>query len=554
MSTADTSGFADTLFLNGIVLTMDGENAVAEAVAVRGDRILAVGNKDQVAALAGPATRTVDLQGRTLMPGLIDAHGHFPGSGMLKLFNADLRSPPVGTVTDIDGIVSVLQARAAVTDADWVMGRGYDDTLIKEHRHPTRHDLDRVSTERPVFIAHVSGHLGVANTKALELAGLTAATPEPEGGVIRREADGYPDGVLEEPPAMKLVSGLIPEPGLDDSLAAIAEAGAEYAALGVTSAQNSWAEAGLIAALAEAERRGGLPIRITALPSWPLALEIKRGTASFDLPADGKLELGAAKVFADGSIQGYTGYLSKPYHVPFKGDESYRGYPIYPKEKLNQIIAELHREGFQIHIHGNGDAAIDDILDAIDLAQAAHPRDDTRHTIIHAQMSRDDQLDRMAELGVTPSFFTLHTYYWGDRHRDIFMGPERAMRMSPAAGALARGVPFTIHCDTPVVPMTPLLLAWAAVNRISTGGQVIGEAQRISPIQALRAITIDAAWQVFQEGEKGSIEPGKLADLVVLSENPCDVPERIKDIRVIETFVGGRSIYAAGRAAAESAA
>jgi len=175
-------------------------------------------------------------------------------------------------------------------------------------------------------------------------------------------------------------------------------------------------------------------------------------------------------LFADGSIQGYTGYLGEPYHVPFQGDAAYRGYPIFERERLAAIVGELHRAGWQVVIHGNGDAAIDDIIHAYGKAQSESPREDARHVIIHAQMAREDQLDAMADLAITPSFFSLHTYYWGDRHRDIFMGPERAMRISPARSAIERGIRFSIHCDTPVVPMTPLLLAWAAVNRISTGG------------------------------------------------------------------------------------
>jgi predicted amidohydrolase YtcJ len=196
-------------------------------------------------------------------------------------------------------------------------------------------------------------------------------------------------------------------------------------------------------------------------------------------------------------------------------------------------------------IHGNGDGAIDDIIAAFDEAQKKYPNTDPRMILIHAQMARDDQLASMKSLGITPSFFSAHTYYWGDRHRRLFMGPDRAANMSPAASAEAIDFPFTIHLDTPIVPMNPLFSAWTAVNRETRSGFVVGEHQRISVVSALRAMTIDAAWQIFREKDLGSIEPGKLADLVVLASNPLEAPSTLKDIRVEQTFVGGVSIFAA---------
>jgi predicted amidohydrolase YtcJ len=251
------------------------------------------------------------------------------------------------------------------------------------------------------------------------------------------------------------------------------------------------------------------------------------------------------KLIADGSIQGYTGYLSEPYYVPPGDDLEYRGYPRIPRDELIEQVGRFHEAGMQLAVHGNGDASIDDILDAFEEAQRRNPREDTRHIIIHAQMARDDQLQRMAELGVIPSFFSLHTFYWGDRHREIFMGPERAARMSPAASAIRHGVRFTIHCDSPVVPMEPLRLVWSAVNRKTRSGFVVGEAERISPMQALRAVTIDAAYQHFEDADKGSLEPGKLADLVILSRNPLEDPDTIDQIEVVETIVGGKTIFPA---------
>jgi predicted amidohydrolase YtcJ len=255
-----------------------------------------------------------------------------------------------------------------------------------------------------------------------------------------------------------------------------------------------------------------------------------------------KVILGPVKIVADGSIQGYTGYLSEPYHVPFEGDADYRGYPAVPREKLFDIVSQYHGAGMQLAIHGNGDASIDDILDAFEAALAETPAADPRLVVIHAQMARQDQLQRMKALGATPSFFSAHTFYWGDRHRDIFMGPERAANMSPTRWAQDIGLRYSVHLDTPVVPMQPMQLLWSTVNRVSTGGEVIGSAQRVSPMAALRAMTIDAAWQIFQEQRLGSLERGKLADLVILDGDPLTA-EDVRDLRVVETIVGGVSVY-----------
>jgi predicted amidohydrolase YtcJ len=292
-------------------------------------------------------------------------------------------------------------------------------------------------------------------------------------------------------------------------------------------------------------RLGVIPIRLVLWPDEQTSLALLDGRLRFASYDERWVRLGASKLVADGSIQGYTAYLSRPYFVPPNGDASYRGYPRLSREELAARVLRLHAAGRPLAVHGNGDAAIDDVLDAFEAAQRASPRADPRFVLVHAQMAREDQLDRMKALGVIPSFFVLHTYYWGDRHRDIFMGPERAARMSPTQSAVLRGLRFTLHADTPVVPMEPLRIVWAAVNRRSASGAVIGAEQRIEPMQALRAITIDAAVQHFEEAEKGSLEPGKLADLVILDRSPLDDPEQIDRIRVLETIVGGESVYRA---------
>jgi hypothetical protein len=527
---------------------MDARDRTVSAVGTDGDRIAVAGSDDEVRQWAARSgARVVELPGRAVIPGFIDAHGHFPGEGLFAV-RADLRSPPVGEVRALDDVVARLREQAERTaTGEWVVGIGFDDTLVAEQRHLSRADLDRVSTSQPVLAMHVSGHLASVNGAALEVLGYHRDTADPSGGRIRRDpASGEPDGVLEES-ALDPLKPLVLNPGLRGAVAIARAASALYVARGVTTAQDGHATLAHMRGLAWLSRLGVIPLRLVLWPEQPAAEALLRGDASFASWDDRWVRLGAAKLVADGSIQGYTAYLTQPYTVPPGDDPAFRGYPRISKEVLRDTILRLHATGWQVAVHGNGDASIDDILDGFEAAQRAVPRVDARHVIVHAQTARDDQLDRMAALGIVPSFFVLHTYYWGDRHRERFLGPERAARISPTASAGARGIRFTLHADSPVVPMEPLRIVWSAVNRRTTSGEVLGQGERIGVRQALRAVTIDAAWQHFQEDDRGSIEPGKLADLVVLDRSPETDPTTIDRIRVLATVIGGREVYTAAQ-------
>jgi predicted amidohydrolase YtcJ len=535
---------AHQVFINGDVLTMDADNRVVQALSARGDRIEAVGSTQEIMALVSDQTEVVDLRGRTLLPGFIDAHGHFPYSGF-SVLAADVASPPVGDTETITQLLAKVKALADNTEpGEWVIGMGYDDTLLQDMRHPTRAELDAVSTEHPVVISHVSGHLLVANSVALEMVGINTNTPDPEGGVIGRRAGSQePNGLLAET-AGREIGALMQDLGAWQFFQLIKAATFEYAAIGVTTAQSGGVMPNLASMLSMFSKLGVIPLRLVLFPfeheftETLLNGEYDPGRYNTD-----KLTMAAVKIIADGSIQGFTGYLSLPYHTPYHGDEDYRGYPAVPRERLFEQVEALHKAGYQIAIHGNGDQSIEDILDAFEAAQQAHPVLDPRMILIHSQMARKDQIERMKGLGVTPSFFTAHTWYWGDRHRDIFMGPERAAVMSPSKWAQDNGLRFSSHLDTPVTPMLPLQAVWSQVHRITYGGDVLGPEQRISVMDALRAVTIDAAWQVFQEDNRGSLEPGKYADLVVLSGNPLDDPMAMRELVVERTVVGGATIY-----------
>jgi predicted amidohydrolase YtcJ len=532
------------VFINAQVLTVDKQNTIAEAVAVKNDMIVAVGSNKEIQAFIDDDTVVHDLAGKSLVPGFIDAHGHFPGSGFSEL-SAQLASPPVGSVTNFAELKAKVQVFVDKTaPGEWVVGMGYDDTLLAEKQHPTRELLDSISTEHPIYIVHVSGHMGVGNTKAFNMMGITRDTPDPLGGHFIKDKDGELLGLVEETAHMPFVGKLFDLSAMQFK-GMLDSAIQEYASLGVTTAQNGGASKAVYDTMKLAESINYIPFRMVVFPSGQGQKDmLLANNEKFNSDINDRFKGNIVKIIADGSIQGFTGYLSHPYHTPFRGDEEYNGYPSIIKDELTKQVVAFHKAGYQMAIHGNGDGSIDDILYAFEQAQKEYYVADPRLILIHAQMARDDQLLKMKKLGITPSFFSAHTYYWGDRHRDIFMGPERAMRMSPAKSALDIDLPFSIHLDTPVVPMNPIFLMWTAVNRMSTSGAVIGAEQRIGVMQALRATTIDAAYQVFKEKEVGSIEVGKYADLVILDDTLLDVaPYDIKDVKVDQTFVGGVSIF-----------
>jgi len=532
---------AESVYVNGTVITMDPDDNIAEAIAVKDGKIVAAASNQQILRLVGKDTKVIDLPGKAVLPGFYAAHDHLPGAGTLALFKVDLNSPPIGKIRSMTELIAALKARARNTpEGQWIVGRGYDDTLLAEKRHPTRDDLDKVSTEHAIWIQHTSGHLGVANSLALKRAKITKDTPSPTGGVIRKDAKtGEPTGVFEE--CGNKVSRLIPGLTKEQIDEAVRWCSKHYVSKGVTTTVIAGANKSKISYLKRAVEKGLLDLRVVSMTSMSDAESSGRLLADVD---PNRLKVAAVKMFQDGSNQGYTGYFSKPYYTPYKGNPSYRGYPRRSREALVEMVKKAHHAGHQIAIHGNGDAAIDDIIYAFEQAQKEYPLADTRHRIEHCQMVREDQLDKMKALGITPSFFAGHVYYWGDRHRDIFMGPQRAARISPLKSSVERGIRFTVHDDTPVTPVNPLQLVWVGVNRLTKSNKVLGPKQRISVKEALRAVTIDAAWQNFEEDIKGSIEAGKLADFVILAQNPLAVETvNIKDIAVLETIVGGRTVY-----------
>jgi predicted amidohydrolase YtcJ len=550
---------ADLIYQGGSIVTVNELQPMAEAVAVRGGRIVAVGYRDEVMKLKGPKTRVIDLGGKTMIPGLIDAHGHVFLSGIQAL-SANLLPPPDGEGSDIASLQRLLKDWAtknqkATANVGWIVGFGYDDSQLKEQRHPTREELDLVSTTLPVVIVHQSGHLAVMNGKGLEIAGYTAASKDPEGGVIRRKKGSQePDGGLEEAAFFAALGKVFGKLGPAENVA-ILKGGTElYASFGYTTAQEGRASPDILTTMVAAGKAGSLKIDIVAYP------DIIGASGTIKAPLHSRrytnhLRIGGAKINLDGSPQGRTAWMTKPYFkVPAGQKADYLGYPAMTDEQAAAYVDKAFANGWQILVHISGDAAADQFIKSVRAATVKYGKADRRPIAIHAHTARLDQVEAFKELGITPSFFPMHTYYWGDWHRDTVFGPERGSNISPTGWALQRGMIFTSHHDAPVANPDSMRVLDATVNRVTRSGKVLGAEHRVSPLVALKAQTIWSAYQHFEEKTKGSIEVGKLADFVVLDQNPMTIdPLKIAGIKVMETIKEGKTVYSRAAAPKQAA-
>lgn len=548
-SETDSNGVApaDLIITGENIITLDPTGTPVTAVAVSGETIVATGDAAAIEPYRGETTRVIELGEQALIPGFIDAHGHMPYvARLIELI--DLASPPVGAVENIDDIVALVRQRIADDDiatGTWVLGFGYDDSLLAEGRHPTRDDLDQASTEHPIVLTHVSGHLMAVNSNALDVRGIGAETDDPPGGVIRRrDGSREPNGVLEETAMGPYSRNELMTADEQHLEALIRQAIRQYASYGVTTIQDGGASMADVALMRVAAAREPFVADVVAFP-WSNGFDDEEMAAIVpEKTYTGGFRLGGVKFGLDGSPQGRTAFLSEPYtEGPPGAAADYRAYPTYPAEKFNPRIAEMIERGVPTLVHANGDGAIDMLLDGVSLVAASRELPDHRTVVIHGQLMRRDQLEKSKALGLVPSYYAAHPFFWGDWHRRSF-GEERASYISPAGDSVRLDIPFTIHNDSPVVPPDMMRLLWIAVNRKTRSGFVLGPEQRLTPLQAIHATTLGAAYQYFEEDRKGSITPGKQADLVILGANPLQGdPDLIKDIPVIETFARGQSIF-----------
>jgi predicted amidohydrolase YtcJ len=535
-----------TVYYNGDIITMQGDQpSYAEALVVKDGKISYTGDSDKAMEIAGVGHKMMDLKGKTLLPGFIDGHAHFANFGV-QAIGAQILPPPDAGANNIPALIDILnqwntEENRALTG--WIFGSGFDDSVLEEKRFPTKEDLDKVSTEFPIMIIHISGHFASLNSKGLELLGITSETKDPEGGIIRRLPNSNePNGVLEELAAIPYYAKAL-TPASEEALLNLMKAGQDMAlSYGYTTAQEGRAmeQHDLLAAFAE---KNFWKLDVVSYIDYQFLqhMDSKWNSKTYN----NHYRIGGLKLTLDGSPQGRTAWRTTPYLLPPDGaSKDYSGYPALPNdEDVTTIYEKAFKNNWQILSHANGDAAMDQMIRTMSPLAEKYGNNDRRNVLIHGQYIREDQLDSFKELKVITSLFPLHTFYWGDWHREI-IGDSLGNKISPVKTALNKGLNITIHTDAPVALPNLMRVVWTAVNRTSRSGQIIGESERLTPYEALKGITIWSAFQHFEEDMKGTLEEGKLADMVILDKNPLKVePDAIKDIQVVETIKEGASVY-----------
>ena len=538
---------AERIIRGGPIVTVNPAQPTAEAVAITEGKIVAVGSEADVMKLRGDATVVTDLGGKTLVPGFVDGHSHFFSLVDVQT-QALCASPPAGPCTSVADVIAALKAvqeRRRLGPGKFVMGFGYDPELLAEKRAPTKQELDKAFPDNPVILVHVSGHGAMLNSKALAAYDITAATPTPEGGVIGREpGSNEPDGLLFET-AFLPIFAKVPGPG-DDEVLAILKTGQElYLREGITTAQEGATMKHQVDLLRILANRGDLKLDVVMLPFITEIDAIFGGKPPANEPAyENRLRIGGVKIVADGSPQGRTAAFTTPYLTDGPaGQKKWLGELSFPQPVLNEWVKKVYDGGATLFVHCNGDAAIDALLEAHRVASGDDPTKPRGTVGVHSQFIRRDQLEKYKAWRITPSFFTIHCFYFGDTHV-ANRGRAQADFISPMKSARALGIRPANHTDFNVAPLDQVFTIHTAVNRISRSGQTIGADERITPLEALEAITIDGARMYGEEATKGSIEPGKRADLVILSANPLTVPAAtIETIRVEETIKDGTTVW-----------
>lgn len=525
-----------TIYTNGCIITMRDLQPMVEALLVEEGIIIAAGSLEEVTKEAQLDAERVDLAGHTLMPGFIDSHSHIINFSQL------LSTVPLQGAQTPEALLQKLRdyiAKAQLPEGSWIIGFGYDHNLWPEKKQPDRYLLDQITDKYPIMLAHQSGHMGVVNTLALDELGITMAAKDPAGGRIGRE-NGELTGYFEEN-AFSGLSRKIPLPSLAQQKQWMKQAEETYLSFGVTTAQEGKLEPEQLELMQELTSEEKLLLDIVGYVDMQKAEKMPKASQPFWQQYVNGFRIGGYKIFLDGSPQGRTAWLTQPYEPQ---EEGYCGYPIYDKTEVEALVGRAYAEKRQILAHCNGDAAADQFLQAIQAVRAVYDdKSDRRPVMIHAQLVRSDQIVQMAQLGVIPSYFAAHTYHWGDAHlRNL--GPERAMVISPLASTVKQGIALTMHQDTPVILPNMLETIWCAVNRTTREGVLLSQEECLTTWQALKAVTINGAHQYFEEDRKGTLEPGKLADMVILSDNPLTVEkDKIKNIQVLATVKDGQVVF-----------
>ena len=516
-----------TLYFGGPIVTLE-EPLYVQALVERGGRIVYVGERGEAEALAGPAARRVDLEGRALLPAFVDAHSHLLACAYARL------QVPLGECTSQREILERLSQQVqkqAVSAGEWVKGTGYDQNMLVEGAAPDRWMLDKACPDHPVVIQHASGHAGVFNTQALQRLGVLEGSCD-----LERDSQGRLTGRGEETPFLTLLQK-VPLDSLEDVLGAFQAAQEEYASYGITVAQEGLLNKRMAPAYAEILRRGLLKLDVKAYVPPEEFADLRRQFRQGVSSSTGTFCLAGMKIFLDGSPQGRTAWVQEPYVGGGCGTPA-----MTDGQVLGAFQSALEYD-VQILAHCNGDAAAEQYLTQLDRVERSEGRKLRRPVMIHAQLLRRDQLERVKALGVIPSFFEAHVYHWGETHVKN-LGLERAERISPAGSAHRLGIPFTLHQDAPVIPPNMLETVWCACTRTTGAGRVLGEEERVPVRSALESVTQNAAYQYGLERERGTLRAGKWADFVLLSGDPLAVErEDIKRLQTEATVKAGRTIW-----------
>ena len=527
------------LYYGGDIITMVNETDAPEALVVEDGKICFVGDYNEAEKVCGADVEKVDLQGKTLMPSFIDGHSHL---SMYSQFSAFPDASGCGSFEEIADFVEKCIREKGLTEKDVLLVTGYDHNFLQEEAHPTRDILDKASGKVPVYLYHSSGHMGVINTAMMELAGLSEDAKDPEGGHYGRYEDGKFNGYLEELAAFAPVLMKVFERIPMDQAKQLLDVQDIYLKYGITTVQDGSTSPQVLEGFKQMAQAGLFRVDVVAYPMFnEKPEELYTANPEYAGKYSGRLKIAGSKIFLDGSPQGKSAWLSKPY----EGEESYCGYPTQKDEVIVEAAKTAIQNGFQILAHCNGDAACGQYIRCYKTAmeELGSNGDDLRPVMIHCQTVRKDQLEEMAEIGMIPSIFVAHTYYWGDVHLKN-LGKERGERISPVKTALDLGLKYNFHQDCPVLAPDMMKTVWCAVNRITRKGVVIGEKERITVFDALKGITINAAYAYHEEKEKGTLESGKLADMVILESNPLKTkPENLADIAVLETIKEGVTLY-----------